>query len=462
MELAAGQRQSPTSKRTPAAPLEGRRLAAARTAWMLVTIGLTVLTTVGFVRAFVNPQIIALPPLTDLFMALGLDFRLMMALALVTPFVMVVLISGFVFWRRSHDPMALLTTITLLALYTYSSRSLLTYQEIPVLRHSVSAVFAVSMVCLVLVLALFPDGRFVPRWTRWLAPVMGALFIVFPDAGRLLMGVLDGEIEVDGRARALFFSWSIVFLVALLAQIHRYRHFSGDVERQQTKWVVAPIGLLFAAFIVALIVPLVFPATSDRWVGSALLAIIPLGILLPVMVANAVLRYRLYEIDRVISRVVSYGLVMAVLGAGYATAVIGLGAVMSEATGQEGSDLAVAVSVLAIAALFRPVRARIHRVVDRRFNRTHYETRFIVERFTQALRDAARDETVRRYLITSVTVALQPEHVSVWLKRAADRELYSAPMGSDPGASRAPASPSAAGTDGRLPGGSRPAGSGTV
>lgn len=182
---------------------------------------------------------------------------------------------------------------------------------------------------------------------------------------------------------------------------------------------MAPLGLLL--FVLSATLALrSFPASSEQWVGWALFAVIPLGTLLPVMVANAVLRYRLYEIDRVIGRTVSYGIVVSVLGAVYAVGVLGLGTVASALTGDEASQLVVAASVLAVAVLFRPLQARVQRAVDRRFNRTHYQTRLVVDEFAESMRAEASPDAIRRDLATTTAVALQPVHVSVWLAGESD------------------------------------------
>lgn len=185
--------RSPLSKWTMPARLDGRSLAMARATWVSLALGLTGLTAVGLMRAFADPQLIVLPPLTDMFTTLGLSFRLMIVVALVVPFLVVVLISGIVFRRRSHDPMALVFTMALLLMYSFGSRGLLTFDATSVLHHSVSIVFAIGMVCLVLVFGLFPDGRFVPPFSAWLVPAATVLFVAFPDGGRLLMALLDGE-----------------------------------------------------------------------------------------------------------------------------------------------------------------------------------------------------------------------------------------------------------------------------
>jgi hypothetical protein len=132
-------------------------------------------------------------------------------------------------------------------------------------------------------------------------------------------------------------------------------------------------------------------------------------------VANAVLHYRLYEIDRIISRTVSYALVVTALVAIYAAGVIGAGAAISTLTGQRSTDLDVAISVLVMVAAFRPLQRRVQAAVDRRFDRTGYAARLVVDTFPQGLRDEADIEAIRRQLAQAASTAVRPSHVSVWL-----------------------------------------------
>ncbi len=340
--------------------LGGRFGIAVRAAWLIVAAGLTALGTVGLVRAFADPLLVAIPPLTDIFDDLGLEFRLMIALALATPFVVAVVVCGLVFWRRSHDPMALLFTMTLLAFVTFQSRSLVTFEGDPTLRHAPSVVFGVLGVGVALVLGLFPSGTFVPRSVRWLTPVVAALVLALPDAGNQLVSMFDGDVEVSGRARTVILAMFAALLLGLLAQTYRYRRVSNPAERQQTKWVVLPLGLLFVVVAVAATVSLAYPTGSDRWVGWALFVSIPLSILFPLMVANAVLRYRLYDIDLVINRTVLFVLLAAFITLVYSVIVVGLSAL-----GTQGDLVPSIVATAVIALAFEPVRLQAQRWADR-------------------------------------------------------------------------------------------------
>jgi hypothetical protein len=433
------------------ARLDGWQLRAARTSWLAVVIGSTVFVAVGFGRALADPQLIALPALTDLFAALGLDLRLMIVVALLVPFVTVVVICGLVFRRRSDDPMALLFTLTLLLSYAFSSRTPLTYSDHAVLRHSVSVLFVAAMLCLILVLGLFPDGRWTPRWSRWQAVAATTLVAAFPDSGRLLMDLLDDG-SIGGPTAPVVGGWCVLIALGVLAQTHRYRRVSGLVERQQTKWVVFPLGLMMTLFVVVLLLAVLRPGPPDRWLGAVLFVVVPLGILLPVTVANAVLRHRLFEIDRAISRTLSYAVLTAVLAGLYALSVTGLGAIVRALTGGGGGDLVVAASTLAVAALFQPLRRRVQSLVDRRFSRARYDAQRTVEAFAQRLRDEVDLDALADQLRSTASTTMQPRGVSLWL-RLGDSMAPPSPEPADEGRYLAGASSSA----GRVAAARRPA-----
>ena len=395
------------------AHLEGWQRRVAQFVWVSLTVGVMAISAVGFVRAFADPLLVALPPLTDLFVEFGWDFRVMIAIALLTPFFAALVIAWIVFWRRPDDPMALLFTTAMLMLHTFSSRSLLTFEDDAVLRHAISVVFAVGMVCLAVVFAYFPNGRASPGGVRWLPVAMLLLVIAFPDAARLLLALLEEERAITIRDVVFVFVWSGMFVIGLTSQVHRFRHVSGSVERQQTKWVMAPLGLTVCVFVLVLAMPVIIPVTGD-YLGWALLAVIPLGIAIPIGFGNAVLRHRLYDIDHVVSRTVSYLLVVIVLGGVYAMAVVGVGRAVAAVGGVE-SQLVVAASVLVTVAAFRPVRVRVQRIVDRRFNRSGFRSRATVDEFLDELGNEFAVDRIQTGLSRTVALAFEPSHATVWL-----------------------------------------------
>jgi MFS family permease len=211
------------------------------------------------------------------------------------------------------------------------------------------------------------------------------------------MGLLEGgPFDAVVGAGAL-----LGLLAAVLAVVVRFRRARG-IERQQLRWLLTSVLVVPVAF-----VPL--PVRDLGFVFSpALMAAVPVSI------GVAVLRHRLYEIDRIVSRTVTYAVVIAVLAAVYAASVVGLGSLLDPASG--ASDIAVAGSTLAVAALFRPVLRRVRSVVDRRFNRSRYDAAVEAGAFAVRLRNEVDLEAVTADLRATVTSILAPVSVSLWLR----------------------------------------------
>jgi hypothetical protein len=184
----------------------------------------------------------------------------------------------------------------------------------------------------------------------------------------------------------------------------RFRRAHG-IERQQLRWVALAAALLVVAAGAAL-VGLALGATEVvTWALSVWVAGLPLAI------GAAVLRYRLYDLDRIISRTVTYGLLTALLGLGYAVVVLGLGRLLPQ-----GSSLVVAGATLAVAALFGPVRRRIQALVDRRFNRRRHDTAETIQAFSVRLRDEVDLDALSTELLAVVDQTMQPTTASLWLR----------------------------------------------
>jgi hypothetical protein len=177
------------------------------------------------------------------------------------------------------------------------------------------------------------------------------------------------------------------------------------VERQQLRWVAVAAALLVVAAGAALVGLAVGATAVVTWAISAWVAGLPLAI------GAAVLRYRLYDLDRIISRTVAYGLLTLLLGGGYAAVVLGLGQLLGR-----DSSLVVAGATLAVAAMFQPARRRIQAVVDRRFNRRRHDAAGIIEGFGARLRDQVDLDTLTTELLGVVDQSMQPTQASLWLR----------------------------------------------
>jgi hypothetical protein len=162
--------------------------------------------------------------------------------------------------------------------------------------------------------------------------------------------------------------------------------------------------MLLAGPVVLVAVVLGIPVLAD-WAPAVWVVV------LPVAVGAAILRYRLYDLDRIISRTLAYGLLTLLLGGGYALVVLGLGQLL----GRE-SPLVVAAATLAVAAVFQPARRRVQAVVDRRFNRRRHDAARIIEGFGTRLRDQVDLDTLKADLLAVVDQTMQPTQASLWLR----------------------------------------------
>ena len=276
---------------------------------------------------------------------------------------------------------------------------------------------------------LFPTGR-LPS-ARWrpvaaVAIIAVVLFMVtsvfapwpnnpYPVGNPLLAGGVAGDL-LGGAGGVASVGLVAAFLVAAASILRRYRRARGT-EREQLKWLAFAVSFYVAAFIGALVLDGVgntggsVPGTAayDGW-----LVVAGAVGLLPVAIGIAVLRYRLYEIDRLISRTIGWAVVTAILGAVFVAVVLAVQAVLGPLTGS--STLAVAGSTLLVAALFQPIRRRVQQLVDRRFNRARYDADRTVAAFAGRLRDQVDLEHLGTEITGMVAATVQPMTVTIWLR----------------------------------------------
>jgi len=279
--------------------------------------------------------------------------------------------------------------------------------------------WALGVALFPLIILLFPEGRLPSRRWKWVLWGYLALcgFVATGISSQAVAAVANHDIHLDSYGDitsgghptgilAVAFLASVV-LIGLLTlsfvvyQFLSWRRSTGE-RRQQLKWLAWGAAIAFVTFILGT----TFNTTA---VGSVL----GLGIIaLPIAIGIGILKYRLYEIDRLVSRTLAYAIVTGLVVGVY----VGVVTLVTKVLGFS-SPVAVAASTLAAVALFNPLRIRVQHIVDRRFNRARYDAEATVATFTARLRDAVDLETVRRELLEVVNRAVEPAHASVWIRR---------------------------------------------
>ena len=412
--------------------LQGRWLALARTAWVVVALLAVAIFVVGVGLRFAELQQVCtasasvcsqqslLSPenVRELHsLGLSLDFWALYNSAQSIVFAAVWwTVGAVIFARRSEDRMALLVSLFLvtftIAFWPDIPGALA--RAYPVFGAPVGILRLLGDVLAMLFFYLFPSGRFVPRWTRWLAVLWLAerIFNLFVDS------LHEPALWIQVLFAVLFLGLLVSFV---FAQAFRYRRVSGPVERQQTKWVV--FGVVVALVGVgAMLAPYFFiePPSSETTTISAFTLVQVAGgnafmLLIPLSIGVAVLRSRLFDIDVLINRTLVYGTLTVSLALVYVGSVVLLQSALRALTG-ETSQLVVVASTLAIAALFGPLRRRIQDLIDRRFYRRKYDTAKTLAAFSSRLREETDLESLNSELLLVVRETMQPAHVSLWLR----------------------------------------------
>jgi hypothetical protein len=270
------------------------------------------------------------------------------------------------------------------------------------------------------ILLFTPSGSLPsPRWRWWVAVTAGVPLLMLvavavlprpPDQAYQRPG---SPFDLPGISGALLVAYRATFAVVLLSVavaavslLARFRRARG-AERQQLRWVALAAGLVALLFLaMGVLIVTGAPILPDPGVvATAAIAVLALGI------SAATLRYRLYDLDRIISRALSYGLLTVLLGGGYIVVVLGLGRLLDHQ-----SSLVVAGATLAMAAVFQPARHRIQLAVDRRFNRRRYDAARTIESFSARLRQEVDLDALTVEALAVVDQTMQPTRVSLWLR----------------------------------------------
>jgi hypothetical protein len=417
--------QGTMSTNLPATVLHGRWLFLARLAWLVVSLVTLALFAASVPLIYSELLGVASGPGASIWSLspeemhalgqLGLSVGVYAAF-FITLEVLFVLgfagVAGLIFWRKSNDGMALFVSLFLMV---FGTNLLSVVPVLPALHPwylAYKAIEDLGFICFLLFFFLFPDGRFVPTWTRLAAlawVVFGLVKRLWPDppawSDDLIFAGLLG--------------------IGVVAQVYRYRRVSTSLQRQQTKWIVFGLLLTFVALVAVQVPFVLFSSLRQPGVPGLLYRVPALTVMLlsllalPVTIGISILRYRLWDIDLIIRRTLIYGTLTLALTLIYLAAVITLQSVFHALTGQDSSTLATVISTLGIAALFTPVRRRIQHEIDRRFFRRKYDSAKLLATFGHALRDEVELERLSDNLMAVVQEAMQPAHVSLWLQEPA-------------------------------------------
>ncbi len=422
----------------PERHLHGRRLVLARVGWIAVTLTLVILNLIALPDTYVAYFNITPQVLQELHrLGLSPTFYGILLTVESAPFQLVSLVLGLLlFLRRSNDRMVLFCAFALvtfgnaLPLYNFSSGSLMPSLETnAVLRVVALVLFGAGEASLVIFFYLFPSGQFAPRWTRWCALVVVAYWLAV-----IFYPTLPSN--AGGWATYMI---PLSLLSAVVAQVYRYWRVSTPSERQQTKWALFGFALAILLLVVNIPIGILVPSSiqNDPVLGN-LNPIFGVALpLIPIFLAIAVLRSRLWDIDTLINKALVYGLLTSLLGAFYAGLIIGLESLVGLFSRQAaGMSPVLVVSTLVIYALFNPVRKRIQNTIDRRFYRKKYDAVKALAAFNATLRNEVDLATLSEHLQAVVQETMEPTHISLWFVKSQKQALaaslqFSSPYGTD-------------------------------
>lgn len=331
-----------------------------------------------------------------------------------------IVVGCVIFWRKSDDWMAMLAALALVTFgVTFSPPLSALYIHVGTLsiwRLFITSIWVIAYGCMGFFFCLFPDGRFVPRWTFWLALVNLVYQIPF-------IVPMNSPFSFEQWPSLFFAIVEVGFVILLLfIQLYRYRHFSNTIQRQQTRWVVFGIVVTLIGYTGLFAPPLFAPLLAQPGLPKQLYTVISQGLLpfvllmIPLTVGIAMLRYRLWDIDVLINRTLVYGTLTIVLAVVYFASVVLLQQLFQSVTGQ-GSALAITASTLGIVVLFQPLRSYLQTSIDRHFYRRKYDAARVLAAFSERLQrqDDVNLQTLSDDLLAVIQTTMEPTHVSLWL-----------------------------------------------
>ncbi len=319
-----------------------------------------------------------------------------------------------VFWRKSDEWPGLLASFVLVGLCgTFIGDRFQMIDNLPpvwsLIGHEAGTLIWLAFF---MFLTLFPDGRFVPAWTRWVAVILVPWYFAV-EGTTLLLKETPAWIMLVG-----FVELGLI----LVGQVQRYRRFSNPAQRQQMHWFLYAVALIITYTSARYFFVNLYPLSSlpnmvrllAYLVDIYLTDLVFLG--LPVAIGIAVFRYRLWDVDLVIRRTLQYGLLTVLLALAYTGGVLVLQAAFRALSG-ETSDLALVISTLGIAVVFNPLRRQLQKLIDRRFFRASYNADQAAAAFSEAARRQVEPRALAEQLAAAAREILQPESTWVWIRR---------------------------------------------
>jgi hypothetical protein len=327
--------------------------------------------------------------------------------------VVYIAVAALIFWRTSADRMALFVALALLTFGTATFPFAMTTlaAQHPAWGPPVAILNFVGAAGFSLFLYVFPDGRFVPRWTRWVALAW--------IAWQLAKYWLPGSDLNSWIAGLNLIVWLGGLGTVIYSQVYRYRRVSSVVQRQQTKWVIFGITAALVGYLGISLALAVVPSSTSA--GALLMRLVGFTItylamlLIPLSIGVAILRYSLFDIDVIIRRTLIYGALFGGLALAYFGSVA-LFQVLSQALTGPQSNLVIVATTLAIAALFNPLRRRVQAFVDRRFYREKVDFRQAFTTFAREVRTVIELPALLRLLVERTTNLLHIAHGAVFLR----------------------------------------------
>jgi hypothetical protein len=403
-----------------------RWLQAARAGWVVLVLGMIVLMIITITvqyRYITTPcQDCPTPGLTPLMQSglnqVGLSPQTFALIYILEEIVFILIWCAIALLVFLHRPGGVMELLVAYMLATFGFAFVAPTELLPPSNQAwvsiAQALTGAAIMLLVLFFFVFPDGRFVPRWT-WYLNLIFDVWIALSTPLRLWIA---SELQ--------FVPYYLFMLFGVISQIYRYRHNPDALQRQQAKWVVWGISVAIIIFafgnLVYFLSPVFYRNIFAQLVIGPLIYLVMS--LIPVSIGIAIRRHRLWDIDVVIRKSLVYAILTAGLALVFIGSVVLLQPVFLTLTGETQSEAGNVISTLVIATLFMPLRKRIQETIDRRFYRQKYNAERTLAGLMPALQEAVDIEKMKENLMGVIDEAFQPAFSSIWLRQASRQERH--------------------------------------